>query len=882
MKKIGKIIGTALIVLLILVIVAGAAGLYYFKGYLPNTVAKKSFPQVDGELKVEGIESQVDIYRDQMGIPHIYASNQHDLFFAQGFVHAQDRFWQMDFWRHIGSGRLAEMFGEGQVETDMFLRTLGWRQVAEQEYLQLSPNAKAIIDAYTEGVNAYLKDHTDEALSLEYAILNILNPAYVIEAWTPIHSLTWGKAMAWDLGGNMSEEITRAMLMKTLTAEQLADLYPPYPEDYPVIVPTIGENVSNLESQVGESSSFAYQGSTSDLEKVAKNIEALKAILGGGGSGIGSNSWVIAGKLTTTGKPLLANDMHLAIQMPSIWYENSLHCLPRNEACPFEVTGFSFAGVPGVVAGHNNYLAWGFTNLGPDVQDLFIEKVNPDNPNQYEVDGKWVDFETRSETIQVSGGDAVTISVRLTRHGPVVSDTYGSLKDEAEGEGAEPGNYQEISKDSTSAYAGATSQPGQTFRDKVGIELPENYVVALSWTALNPETPFEALWGFNIAQSWEEFREAARHWSVPAQNLVYADVDGNIAYQTPGNIPIRKQGDGSVPVPGWNSEYDWSGFIPFEELPYVLNPQSGYVVTANNQANPRDYPYLISKSFNYGQRAARIVEMIETAPGKIDMAYIQQMHGDSYSLNAEALVPVLLNVELETELAAIRDQYLGAWDYQERADSASATLYEAFWWGLLADTFNDDLPKGFWPGGGSEWVEIVRRLVEQPDSSWWDDKNTTEVVEKRDDIFAMAFSEAVNCQQCIEMFGKDISKWKWGELHAATFRNGTLGNSGIGLIEDLFNRGPFITGGGESLVNATSWAVGLSFEVIWLPSEREIVDLGDLDNSIATHTTGQSGHAYHPHYDDMAPLWAEVSYAPMWWDMESVINDSEGHLVLMP
>lgn len=882
MKKLGKIAGIALIALLIVAIIIGAGGVYYFKGYIPNTVAKQSFPQIDGELKVEGVASRVDIYRDQMGVPHIYASNQHDLFFAQGYVHAQDRFWQMDFWRHIGSGRLAEMFGEGQIETDVFLRTLGWRQVAEQEYEQLSANPKAILDAYTQGINAYLKDHTSTALSLEYAILNILNPSYEIEAWTPVHSLTWGKAMAWDLGGNMSEEIANTLLLKTLTPEQLAELYPPYPEDYPVIVPTIGENVSDYKYPTSKMLTFNYETSTFGLDQVAHNIGLLDGVLGPKSSAVGSNSWVISGKLTASGKPLLANDMHLAIQMPAIWYENSLHCLPRNEDCPFDVIGFIFPGVPGVVAGHNNYLAWGFTNLGPDVQDLFIEKVNPDNPNQYEVDGQWIDFETRSETIYVSGGDPLTFNVRLTRHGPVVSDAYGPLKDPIEGEEPEPRIYYEVSNDGVSVYPGESNQTWQTFRDKAGLDLPENYVIALSWTALSPATPFEALWGFDKAQSWEEFREAARHWSVPAQNIVYADVEGNIAYQTPGNIPIRKQGDGSLPVPGWDSLYDWSGFIPFEELPFVLNPQSGYVVTANNQASPRDYQYLIASSWNYGQRAARIVEMIENAPGKIDMNYVQQMHGDSKSLNAAVLVPMLLAVELNPELAEIRDRYLASWDYQERDDSVAPTLFNAFWWGLLSNTFNDDLPRDFWPAGGSQWIEVMRILVGQPNSAWWDDKSTQEKVECRDDIFAIAFSEAVQCQGCIDLFGDDISKWKWGEIHTATFRNDTLGKSGIGLIEDLFNRGPYSTSGGESIVNATSWVVGDSFEVQWLPSEREIVDLGDLDNSLAIFTTGQSGHAYHPHYVDMAQPWVDIQYAPMWWEQESVIQDSEGHLVLLP
>ena len=861
MKKAIKILGRVLTGIVIFALVAGAAGTFYFKSYIPNTVAPRSYPQIDGEIQIDGLDGTVDIYRDKMGIPHIYASTQHDLFFAQGYVHAQDRFWQMDFWRHIGSGSLSEMFGEGQVKTDSFLRTLGWRQVAEQEYEMLGPESKALLDSYTEGVNAYIQERGPVELSLEYLILTgVLNRSYKIEPWTPVNSLTWGKAMAWDLGGNMDDEIERAVLLKTLTPEQLNELYPAYPADYPVIVPTIG--VGKLESsKVATFQPSNLPTENLNLESIAKNLDLLEAVLGPTGPDIGSNSWAVSGDLTATGKPLLANDMHLGIQMPSIWYQNALHCQPKSNACPFEVTGFSFAGVPGVVAGHNDRIAWAYTNLGPDVQDLFIEKVNPENPNQYEVNGQWVDFETRTETIKVGGGDAVEITVRSTRHGPVISETYGSLKDQVDPEDPE----------------------AKAFKDKAGVDLPQNYVIALSWTALTPSTHFEAIWGFNKASNWEEFRAAGRNFHVPAQNLLYADVDGNIGYQTPGDIPIRKNGDGTLPVPGWNSEYDWSGYILFDELPYAFNPQSGFIVTANNQANPRDYPYIITMDWDYGQRAARIVDMIENAPGKIDADYIKNMHGDSKNLNAETLVPILLSVELDRELASVRDQLLASWNYQETKDSQAAMFFEWFWWNLLSDTFKDDLPQDYWPAGGSRWYVVMRNLVQQPDSPWWDDKSTDNKVETRDDIFVRAIEEAY--AQIDDSYGRDVTKWPtWGYVHSSTFRNATLGKSGIGPIESLFNRGPYDTGGGKSVVNATGWAVGSSngFEVDWLPSEREIVDLGNLDASLAGHTTGQSGHAFNIHYDDMAQMWADVGYAPMWWEQESVIKNSEGHLKLVP
>ncbi|MEP7134431.1 MAG: penicillin acylase family protein [Chloroflexota bacterium] len=844
--------------LVILVLLLGGGGGFYFKSYLPNTVALKSFPQIDGAIQLTGLDGTVDIYRDGMGIPHIYATTTHDLFFGQGYIHAQDRFWQMDFSRHVGSGTISEMFGSGQVKTDSFLRTLGWKQVAEQEYAQLGPESKATLQAYADGVNAYIQDRGPVELSLEYSILTgILNRGYKIEPWTPVNSLTWGKAMAWDLGGNMDDEIERAILLKTLTPEQLSELYPPYPADYPVIVPKIGDQTSTTfqPNTTNETANI----STTALQAVSHNLSLLAGLMGPTDSDIGSNSWAVSGKLTTTGKPILANDMHLSIQMPSIWYQADLHCMPKSEACPFQVTGFTFPGVPGVVAGHNDRIAWAFTNLGPDVQDLFIEKVNPDNPNQYEVDGKWVDFEIRNETLKVGGGDPVELTVRISRHGPIISDTYGDLKDNVD-----PKDPEAI-----------------PFKDKSGVELPANYAIALAWTALNPSTPFEAIWGFDQAQNWEDFRTAARNFHVPAQNLLYADVDGNIGYQTPGDIPIRKQGDGTLPVPGWNSEYEWAGYIPFDELPYAFNPESGFIATANNQSNPRDYSQLITKDWDYGQRAARIVDLIQNAPGKIDATYIQTIHSDSKSLNAEVLVPILLSLKLDPELVSVRDQYLAAWNYQETADSQSALVFEWFWKNFITDTFQDDLPKDYLPSGGGRWYEVMRNLVQKPDSPWWDDKATTDKVETRDDIFARAFEETVS--QMRKEYGKDATKWPaWGELHAATFRNQTLGKSGIGPIESLFNRGPFVTGGGKSIVDATGWTIGDSFEVRTLPSEREIVDLSNLNNSLAIHTTGESGHAYQQHYDDMAPLWAKVEYYPMWWDQDSVIKDAEGHLVLTP
>jgi penicillin G amidase len=861
--KLKKILIGSLSFIVIIVLILGAFG------YLS---VRKSYPMTEGEISTSGIESSstfsvlgvdqpVDIYRDQMGIPHIYASNLHDLFFAQGYVHAQDRFWQMDFWRHIGSARLSEMFGDSQVETDAFLRTLGWRQIAEAEWESLSPESRAILTAYSDGVNAYLADHSGTELSLEYGVLKLINSGYSVEPWTPVNSLTWAKAMAWDLRGNMDEEIDRSILLKTLSPEQLDELYPPYPSDHPIIVPEIGDFSKASKPFQNNVSRTQPILDLSILMNIKSNYSSLGSILGPSGSGIGSNNWAVSGARTVSGKPLLANDPHLSIQMPSIWYQIGLHCKPKSDACPYEVGGFSFAGVPGVVIGHNDQIAWAFTNVGPDVMDLYIEKVNPDNPNQYEVNGEWVDMVLREETINVAGGDPVKITVRATRHGPVVSDTYEPL-------------LQTITP-----VAGAT--PVEPYTEQAGIPLPDPYVVSLRWTALEPGSVFEAIWGFDKAQNWDEFREAARGFEVPAQNLLFADTAGNIAYQMPGNVPIRKNGDGRLPVPGWTDDYEWTGYIPFEDLPYQVNPPSGYIVTANNQVPPQKYPYLVGSDWDYGFRAARIVDLIENAPGPIDIAYFQKIQGDDKDLNAETIVPLLLELKVDDPKLDQARNVLKGWDYQAVMNSQQAAFFERYWWFLLSDTFNDQLPEDHGAAGGNRWFEVMRQIVNQTDSAWWDDVTTTDQVEARDDIFIKALAGTV--ENLTKYYSNDPAKWPtWGELHTAKFRNQSLGESGIAPIEALFNRGPFPTAGGESIVNATGWTVGESFEVDWLPSMRMIVDLSNLNNSVTVHTTGQSGHAYSEHYIDMADLWRNIQYYPMWWEETSIVENSEGHLQLLP
>lgn len=810
-------------------------------GFLVWTI-RRSFPQVDGQLTVAGLERPVTVHRDSWGVPHIFAETEHDLFFAQGFVHAQERFWQMDFWRHIGSGRLSEMFGESQLETDVFLRSLGFADLARRELEMMPAEHRQVLESYAEGVNAYISGRSGARLSLEYAILGLQNSAYTVEPWEPVHTLTWAKLMSWDLSHNLGDEIDRALLARTLPAERLAELYPAYPDDRPVIV----------EGGPGASPGAAPpapSGAIPSLQRMADLVARLDRITGGGFEGIGSNSWVVDGTRTATGSPILANDTHLAIQMPAIWFQNGLHCTRAD--CTYTATGFSFPGAPGVVVGHNGHHAWGVTTQAVDTQDVFIERVNPDDPGQYEVDGEWVDFETRSETIRVAGGEDHSFEVLISRHGPVISGTYVD-------EGALDGSPI--------------------------TELPEAYALALAWQSLEPSTLVEALLGIGRAESLEEFRQAASKWDIAAQNFIYADVDGNIAYQSTGEVPIRNSGDGTTPVPGWTSEYEWVGLVPFEEMPSLVNPESGMIITANNPViRPGSSPDM-GWTGNQGFRALRIIAMLESGLA-LDTEDMRRFQTDNFDLLAADLVPLLVEVDSD-EPGVLRIQELlrhwsaGADAFGATGDSAGAAAWMATWRHLLLRTFADELGEDHLPWGGDRWALIASNLAQDPANDWWDDTTTSER-EARDDILALAMDDAA--AELTARMGDNPGSWSWGRLHLAHFDNPTLGTSGIGPIEWLFNRtAPSRVGGSATFVNAVGWDVSAGYEVDWIPSFRMVVDLDNLSRSTMLHSTGQSGHAFHHHYDDMIEPWVDGIQAPVLWRTNDIEREARSTLVLFP
>ena len=837
---------TYLSTVLVLVLIAGV-----ITGVV---LVRKSFPQTDGEISLPGLQGKVTVIRDDQGIPQIYADTTADLMRAQGYVHAQDRFYEMDVRRHITAGRLSEMFGSATLDTDKSIRTMGWRRVAERELAMLAPETRSALEAYSEGVNSYLDDHSLSEISLEYTVLEAGGLDYHVEDWSPVDSLAWLKAMAWDLRGNMDDEISRVLLAVNHTADEVATLYPAYPfDDHAPIVgqgALVGGRYEPDATRPGTRNPVRPPYTAGEVDAVAaaqRGMEAVPALLGHG-DGIGSNSWVIDGEHSATGQPLLANDPHLGTSIPGIWYQVGLHCRTVTAECPFDVSGFSFSGVPGVVIGHNADIAWGFTNLGPDVTDLFLEKVRGD---RWLYDGKYRPLRTRTETIKVDGADDFELTVRETAHGPLLSDVSPQL---------------------STVGANASAPPGP--------DRGSGFAVALRWTALDPAPTADAILKLNKASDWKDFRAAAADFAVPAQNLVYADRDGHIGYQAPGRIPIRKSGnDGSVPSAGWLPENDWSGqYVPFDALPKLFDPEEGFIVTANQAAIDSSYPIHLTDDWDYGYRSQRIRDVIEAA-GKLSVDDMADLQLDDRSALADVLVPRLLGLNLPSGYQRDGQQVLASWDYREGAKSAGAAYFNVVWRNLLKLTFHDEVRESLYPDGGDRWWVVVSNLLNDPTNQWWDNRDTDEV-ETRDDILQQAMLDASD--EIIRLIARDSHDWEWGRLHRLELRNQTLGTSGIGPVEALFNRLDHRVGGGSSLVNATSWNAAEGYAVTSAPSMRMVVSMADFDDSRWINLTGASGHAFNANYTDQTDLYVAGRTLVWAFSKDAVASSEEQTLTFTP
>jgi penicillin amidase len=805
----GKWTRRLLTALLLLLVVAGLVAWFY---------AQRVLPQTEGTLVLPGAQAALRIVRDDNGIPTVQAASARDAAYGLGVAHAQDRLWQMETHRRIGAGRLAEAFGEGAADTDRFLRVLGVRRTAAAQWAQLPASSQALLQAYADGVNAVIANL--RARPPEFVILG-LQP----EPWTPEDSLSWAIMMAWDLGGNWQTELIRLRLALELPKQRIDQLLPPYPGD--AVTPSM------------DYAAF-YRGLKLDKQRVTSEPALTRLLAAAPESeveGVGSNAWVLAGSRSSTGMPLLASDPHLKLSSPALWY------FARLEAPGLKIAGATLPGLPGVVMGQNAHVAWGLTNTGPDVQDTYLERINPDDPGQYQTPDGWARFETRQEIIKVKGGRDITMTVRSTRHGPVISDAaLAGLGDDAGG-GIVAGD--------------ATAKAGPA------------YAIALRWTGLDIDNDIVATTqAMNSADSVEAFVRATARWQVPQQNMIVADDAGHIALISPGRVPVRKPDNdlsGLAPAPGWDARYDWAGYLPVDVLPQVRDPASGFIATANQKITPPDYPHFISSHWAQPFRFQRIEQMIEAAP-KHSLDDLRRMHGDVKSLAAARLLPRLQQAQSTHPLAAAAQHQLAGFDGTMAADKAAPLIYWAWHRHLSEQVLTDKMGAPLYDRllGQRGYFDAIEGVLAR-DDAWWCDDKTTPAVETCNDQVNRAFTAALD--ELLALQGPDVAAWQWGRAHQARSEHRPF--SRVKLLARWFEqRAP--VGGDAYTVNVgrVSLKADATTGEYYLdehgPSLRGRYDLADPGKSRFIHSTGQSGVPWSPLFRNFSAPWVAVDGVPLW------------------
>ncbi len=740
----------------LLLVAVGAAGTYLW--------LLSSLPMTDGTLALPGLSAEIRITRDAEGIPTISGQNDRDAAFGLGFVHAQDRLFQMDLMRHYGAGRLAEWFGPRAVATDRSMRVLGLYRAAEAQYALLSPELRAVFDAYAAGVNAFLASRRT-ALSPEYVLLRV-RP----EAWRPADSLVWGKLMDLQLTGNYRSELARAKFATRLKPEELGVLYPAYRGDAPVTLGKLDATLQGLPPQEPA-----------------------------------SNEWVVDGQHSASGKPVLANDTHLGFSTPGVWY------LARIETPQDTLAGVTSAGEPMLILGHNSHIAWGFTTTGGDVEDVFVEKLDPDNPGHYLAPDGSLPFVMREERIAVRDAPPVTVTVRATRHGPVISDGDGSAGD------------------------------------------GEVLALSATWLQGDDRTP-QALWDAGHAHDWDGFRTAFRNAVAPEQNIVYADIDGNIGFFAPAQLPIRAKGDGYMPVPGSSADYDWTGIVPFDALPSGFNPPSGRFVTANNKIVPDSFPYFITRDWELPYRAERIGELLDATPLQSPdaSAAIQR---DTVSLAARRLLPLMLTAKPVSPAGAEALRRLATWDERMDRSRIEPLLFTAWLREFNRQILSDKLGSLFEDYWGLRPDAIETILTTHRD---WCDNRETEEVETCERQLGAALDRAM--AELSRRYGPEMNSWTWGRAHPASFSHPVW--SQLPVIANWLQLSVPDDGAFDTIDNATSVVrdEAKPFTAIHGPTMRMIVDLASPDLARFMIAPGQSGDLLSPHYGDLLRKWRDVTY----------------------
>ena len=814
---------------------------------------RRSLPQIDGTTTVAGISAPIDIIRDADAIPHIFAANKADALFGLGYVHAQDRLWQMELQRRIGFGRLSEVLGAAALPQDRFLRTVGFGRAAKTAWASTPDWAKQQINAYIAGVNAFIATHHGSALPPEFSLLR-----FEPEPWSGPDVIVWVKMMAWDLGANYSFELLRHDLVAAVGPERMAQLMPAYAVDGLSILPRLStkEPATVVESSVVESSvvasSLAADSWSGALAaSLSTGDPAVREFLRGGAmtEALGSNNWVVDGTLTATGKPLLANDPHLSARLPSTWY------LAHVSGGDFEVIGATLPGAPAVALGRNRFIAWGATNVAADVEDLYRERVD--------ATGRFVEFRGAQEpitvipeTIIVKGSASVHLDVRVTRHGPLISDAINA-------------NNAEL---------------------KTGPKPAPLEPLAFRWVALDPDDgTLASFLRLNEARNWTEFTDALSDFVSPSQNFVYGDVEGHIGYYAPGHIPIRASGDGSIPADGWTGAAEWTGWIPFDGLPHTYDPPEHFIVTANHRPAPPGYPYLLGLEWVEPYRAQRITDLLDRRSlgggGQPDRRFtpddFARMQADTVSLHAKTLLPILLahaKAESAPDQQAIA--LLQKWNADATADSAAAAIFGA-WFQHLAPAFvGDELGPLLTDRYKERFTFVTRFLVHTlaaKDSPWCDDETRGGKRETCDEAVSHALHSGV--LELVDRLGDDMTRWRWDAVHVAVFPH--QGLDAVAALRPLLSRS-VPNGGDWSTVNVGPVAADHPYEQHTVPGYREIIDLSPANDSRFLDAVGESGHFLSKHYDDFLKDWRAVKHKKMRMDRADIEQGALGHLRLTP
>jgi penicillin amidase len=780
-------------------------------------------------VALNGLQAAVEVRRDRWGVPHIYADSNADLFAALGYVHAQDRLWQLELNRRTGHGQLAEIFGPVALSSDQFIRTLGFSRIAHREAELLDEHSHAMLSAYARGVNAWIAAN-EARLPLEFSILS-----FTPTPWSVPDLLVWPKIMALNLSANWMSELLNAQLVATLGAERATEIAPRYPEDGPIAVPPLTHY-------------------TADMGADALNLaNAAAPFTGETDTPQGSNAWVVGPERSTSGKPLLANDPHLGLGLPGLWYQAHL------EGGDYHAAGVTLPGTCGVVIGHNRRIAWGVTNACTDNQDIYIERFHPEDPLRYEWRGEWREAELVQENICVKGqAEPTTLEVRITHHGPIID-----------------------------AISAPPESPFRAHRLN-GATAPPNEALALRWTALDAAPNLtRAVLSLNRAANWAEFRAALADWNVPPQNFVYADVDGNFGYALGGRLPIRPHHDGQLPVQGWDGAYEWDGFVPNEELPARLNPPSGKAVTANNRivANGDPVHSHIRGDWLNPYRAARISHLLDTVVRHDPRSFARIQH-DYYSTPGMALANLIDGLPTDDALEAQARDLLAAWDGELTAECVGGTIYSAVRYHLERVVFQElealrQAHAGLGAFGGlplsfmldRTMPDIVARCSAVPRTyadPWLGGRSWESVLQE-------SLRRAVNE---LRTLGDSPQRWTYGRVHTMTLRH-PLGS--VAALAPIFNRGPWPTGGDLDTVamhNAPrDTAAG---PVYTSASWRQIFDLSDWDAARVILPSGQSGHPASRHYADQTAAWRAGAYQPLLWSRAAVERHTTDVLTLTP